>query len=113
MAAARHQFQALARSGFIFGLGQNAAAQRDYGIARQDKRSVAGNGMGLFARHAHGIGAGLLVLVGGFVNLGSGDACGFNPQPRDQFAAARGRTAKDQGKVGQISRTGQGHRGPA
>ena len=85
MPPAAHQFQTGARFGLGFGLGEDAAADRDHGVACQHE---AGGlyCQRLLAPHAQGIGTGEFELAGGLVDIGGCHSIGRKAQPREQFA---------------------------
>ncbi len=89
MPAPAQEFEALARLGFVLGLGQYAATQRDHGVARQHMRRAAGDGYGLFAGHAFCVIAGKFALARGFVDFRRLDPRGLDAEPREKFASAR------------------------
>jgi hypothetical protein len=96
VAAAGHQFEAGPRGGFVFGLGQDPAAERDHGVPRQNMGVAAGHGQRLFARHPRGINARQFSFQRSFVDISGGDRARFDPQPRDQFAPPWAGRGEDQ-----------------
>lgn len=99
VAAAREQREAGAGGGLIFGLGQDARADRDDGIGGEDPLAgpKGGNRSGLFSGQPGGMGARRLGLVGGLVDVGGKDFGRGEAEAREKGGAARAGGSENEG----------------
>lgn len=98
------QAQQLALHVLGFGRGQDAAAQRDGGVTRDDDLSFGtGDRLGLLHRQPQRMNSRQFGGARRFVDIGRGGAVGHDSQPRQQIAAARGGGCKDERHVGPVA----------
>ena len=90
VSAARQEFEAASRGRLVFRLGQDAAADRDHRVAREDEAVIASDCMRLLASHAQRVILRTLGVVRGLVDIGGHHAIGRHADPRQQVQPAGG-----------------------